>query len=939
MVYFSSYIPFYAWIAAPLFKLLKKGQEWQWDDIHQEAFELCKQGLVQAPVRAHAMPGRPYRVYSDACDYGLAAILQQVQPIQIRDLQGTRIYERLRRAYLGKEPVPRLVAQISKDFNDVPPPGSWAESFEDTEVYVEQVVAYWSRILKTAERNYSPTEREALALREGPIKFQPYIEGEKILAVTDHAALTWSRTYQNINRRLQTWGTTFAAYPDLKIVHRAGRVHSNVDPISRLRRRVPYQEGPVSTPDVTLSIGEQVNDPLKNAYDELGPQFEERLLTLAQDHSSDISSRDEDVSVDVSVQVIPPESDLEFSNSISYHAAATASLIIGISQEEHQTWLSNYDSDSHFKKVLQSLRKEDANEDSEDFPVFPQYHLGEDGLIYFEDWNGADRLCVPESQKLDVIKEGHDLIVEGSHAGYHRTYNRITSTYYWPRMSRDIKKYVTTCDICQKAKPRCHAPVGLLNPIAIPSQPFEVVTMDFIPELPSSNGYDNCLVIVDKLTKYGMFIPTTTKITAEETAKLFFHHVVSHYGLPQQVITDRDSRWSGTFWGELCELMGIRRALTTAHHPQSDGQSEILNQTLEIALRAYVSAARDDWSEHLDPLMLSYNSTLHTATGFAPAYLLRGYVPITPATIIHSPAPNERPNPRRVARGGKQGKKDRAVDDSTDKQLAEEMSEHFAADRHKAQQALVLGQHAQRRIYNKGRLNMTFEPGDLVLINPHSLELLRKETGRGKKLLMKYDGPFEIMHKVSPVAYRLRLPASYQMHPILNIAHLERYNASPPEYGYRPNRRLHRADFQDMPEIEVERIIAETWRKGKKGKHVKYYKVRFVGMGPEEDEWKTKQGLRNAPDLLIDWEMNVRKVNHYQEQQDRSDTFNVSEQTSEMNDKHNGTLKPRGKPENHPTQAILTRPHLVPHREVTRRSQRVLEKSSRFCNSLDERST
>ncbi len=119
-----------------------------------------------------------------------------------------------------------------------------------------------------------------------------------------------------------------------------------------------------------------------------------------------------------------------------------------------------------------------------------------------------------------------------------------------------------------------------------------------------------------------MFIPTTTTISAEDTAKLFFHHVVAHYGLPRQVITDRDVRWSSTFWEQLCILMGIKRALTTAHHPQADGQSEILNQSLDISLRAYVSISRDDWSRHLDPLMLSYNSTPHTATGFAPAYLL-----------------------------------------------------------------------------------------------------------------------------------------------------------------------------------------------------------------------------------------------------------------------------------------------------------------------------
>jgi hypothetical protein len=111
-------------------------------------------------------------------------------------------------------------------------------------VYIERVIAYWSGVLKPAKRNYSPTEREALALKEGLIKFQLYVEGEVILAVTDHAALTWSRTFQNVNCRLLTWGTVFAAYLKLQIVHRAGQVHSNVDPISRLRCRVPHQQGP-----------------------------------------------------------------------------------------------------------------------------------------------------------------------------------------------------------------------------------------------------------------------------------------------------------------------------------------------------------------------------------------------------------------------------------------------------------------------------------------------------------------------------------------------------------------------------------------------------------------------------------------------------------------------------------------------------------------------
>ena len=172
-------------------------------------------------------------------------------------------------------------------------------------------------------------------------------------------------------------------------------------------------------------------------------------------------------------------------------------------------------------------------------------------------------------------------------------------------MSRDVKKFVISCDICQKAKPRRHAPIGLLQPLPIPGRPFETVTMDFITELPESNGYNTILVIVDKLTKYATFIPTNSTVDEEGTAQLFFKNIVTHYGLPRQVISDRDSRWTSSFWKELCKQMNIQRSLTTAYHPQADGQTEIMNQILETAIRSYVNPALDNWSNLLHPLAFS----------------------------------------------------------------------------------------------------------------------------------------------------------------------------------------------------------------------------------------------------------------------------------------------------------------------------------------------
>ncbi len=151
MVYFSAYIPFYAWIVAPLFKLLKKGQAWEWGALEQEAFELAKTTLTNAPVRAYAIPGLGYRLYSDACDYGIAAILQQVQPIKIGDLKDTKVYQRLRKAHKAGEPLPKLVATVSKEFDDVPQ-GGHGQKISMTLKYISNVSLHIGRAASNRQK-------------------------------------------------------------------------------------------------------------------------------------------------------------------------------------------------------------------------------------------------------------------------------------------------------------------------------------------------------------------------------------------------------------------------------------------------------------------------------------------------------------------------------------------------------------------------------------------------------------------------------------------------------------------------------------------------------------------------------------------------------------------------------------------------------------------
>ncbi|QRV96541.1 Retrovirus-related Pol polyprotein from transposon [Ceratobasidium sp. AG-Ba] len=837
MTYFSSYIPYYTWIVAPLFHLLKKSTKWRWDKLEAHAFKLAKLVLANAPVLAYPVPGMPYRLYTDACDFGIAAILQQIQTMKLKDLKGTKIYDQCKKAYQEGQPVPRFVTPDSNrkviltggangtetfDYED-----TWNENFDETEIHLERVIGYWSRILKDAETRYSATEREALGVRDGLVKFHMYLEGAKVIVVSDHAALKWSKTYQTINRKLSGYGIVIAAFPDLVIVHRAGKVHTNVDPISRLRRRIPRQDGPLADTSTPLTFNNETEDSLKNLYREVGVDFEKDLLTQSAMHTLVNVEKPSNISLNkFKVRT------KKYKANVSLATSGLNELHISINEAEVKRFYDAYSNDSHFADVLKKLQGEYDPMN----PPYKQYRIGENGLIYFcRDDNY--KLCVPKDLQKEVVAEIHDSLQEGAHAGYHRTYNKVASTYYWPKMVHVIKEYVRTCDICQKAKPKRHGQRGFLKSIPIPSQPFEVVTMDFIMDLPPSNGYNAILTIVDKLTKFAHFIPCNTSTNEEETAKLFHAHIWTKYGLPRQVITDRDARWTGAFWEHLTSLVGVQRSLTTAYHPQADGQSEIMNQTLEIALRAFVFPSMDNWSDLLNDFSFAYNTMEHTSTGFTPSYLLLGFEPLRPSDLLASTSKSiTRPT----------------VEDPKAVNFAEMMQ----AIRSQAQDALKLAQAHMEDQYNKNHSYLDLQEGDLVMLNPHSLNLLRSQKGKGRKLQMKYDGPFEVLEKLSDVTYRIRIPASYKIHPVVNIAHLEPYHRDK-EGLDRPKKHLNRADFEEVPEYEVEEIVDEKMVKKGQRKQRRYL-TKFVGYSPEWNEWLSRQQLANAPRILKEWELKQR---------------------------------------------------------------------------------
>lgn len=180
--------------------------------------------------------------------------------------------------------------------------------------------------------------------------------------------------------------------------------------------------------------------------------------------------------------------------------------------------------------------------------------------------------------------------------GVPATYSRVKQLFYWPSMKSDIRSYVQSCSICQQAKPERVNYPGLLQPLPIPLQAWHTISLDFIEGLPRSAHFNCILVVVDKFSKYGHFLPLSHPFTAAKVAKVFLDNIYKLHGLPTNIISNRDRIFTSTFWQALFQLSGTKLCMSSAYHPQSDGQTERLNQCLETFLRCFVHTCPTKWS-------------------------------------------------------------------------------------------------------------------------------------------------------------------------------------------------------------------------------------------------------------------------------------------------------------------------------------------------------
>jgi hypothetical protein len=448
-------------------------------------------------------------------------------------------------------------------------------------------------------------------------------------------------------------------------------------------------------------------------------------------------------------------------------------------------------------------------------------------------WRTAlDQIVVPNVKELKstILYEAHDADYSG-HVGMARTQENIERFFWWPGLHTEVLQYVRSCEACQRNKSSNQKSAGLLQPLPIPEDKWDVITMDFITSLPMTvSGHDAITVFVDKLTKMCHLAAVTKDITAVEVANVFVDRIYCLHGLPKVIVSDRDTKFTSAFWKQLHARLGTKLSMSTAFHPQTDGQTERMNRVLEDMLRHYIDPSQTDWDEHLSVAEFAINNAYHDGMQATPFWLNNFKHPRTPLSLH--------------------------LKSSTSAE-AQKLADRLVDDMQVAKRSLQNAQQRQAALANKRRRNVQFKVGDSVMLSTVNIRL--KAVG-SPKLLPRFVGPFEVTEKVSNTVYRLDLPARWSIHNAFHVSLLKKHQRSDRVQPLPPPLEL----AGDNNVFELERILLH--RDVKRGRRVvREFLLKWLGYGAEHNTWEPERNLLNCKELLKEYWATTAAVDMRQE--------------------------------------------------------------------------
>ena len=495
-----------------------------------------------------------------------------------------------------------------------------------------------------------------------------------------------------------------------------------------------------------------------------------------------------------------------------YKKGSTNAVAAGLSRQCHEfhsistsvakpAWLDNlqqgYEDDPHAKALITELSVTHSNDKG--------FSL-QDGILRYKGrvWVGNNDLA-----QQHILQALHSSGL-GGHSGVLATYHRVKQYFAWTKMKETVHQYVSRCSICQQAKSEHVRTPGLLHPLPVPTEAWQVICMDFIEGLPLSNNCNVILVVIDKFSKYSHFIPLHHPFTAFKVAQEFMNHVYKLHGMPGMIISDRDRIFTSKLWQELFRLADTTLHMSSAYHPQTDGQSERLNQCLEGFLRCMAHPCPKKWASWLPLAEYWYNTSFHSALGRTPFEVLYGYPPRALGITVTDCASADL--------------------DSWLKERAT-MTEVIC-------QQLLRAQQRMKSQADKHRSERSFQVGDLVYLKLQPYIQQSVQARGNQKLAFRFFGPYKILQRVGEVAYKLDLPSSSQVHPVVHVSQLKKH--VPPLTPVSTSL----ASLASVTDIALEPLqIIERAYVPHGGATATRVRIRWTGLPPDMTSWEDANDL------------------------------------------------------------------------------------------------